>query len=249
MGADPRYVEEGPAHGQHVAAFGIARHEVTNEEFARFVAATGYRTVAERPPPGLPGAPPEMSLPGGAVFRVPTKVDPSWWRWVPGAQWRRPDGPGSTIVGRPADPVVQVAYDDADAYARWSGARLPNEAEWEYAARDPKRRTDSTGAPLTGTGLPAANHYQGVFPVRDTGEDGFTGRSPVGCFPANAQGLYDTIGNVWEWTSTSGKRGTGVIKGGSYLCAANYCARYRLAARQFQERGLGTDHIGFRVAR
>ena len=207
MGADPQYPEEGPARDVAVAGFWISRTEVTNAEFAHFVAATGYRTAAEREPPALPGAPPEMLEPGSAVFRVPNPDNRNWWTWVPGANWRHPSGPASAIDGRPNDPVVQVTYEDAAAYARWAGLSLPSEEQWEYAAR-----------------------------------------APVGCFEANGFGLHDMIGNVWEWTAAEARPGqpVNVIKGGSYLCAANYCARYRPAARQFQERDLGTDHIGFR---
>jgi formylglycine-generating enzyme required for sulfatase activity len=168
---------------------------------------------------------------------------------VPGAQWRHPSGPQESIVGRDHEPVVQIAWQDAEAYARWVGKELPSEEQWEYAAR-------AGGAalpePLDTKGQPQANYYQGVFPVKNLNSDGYIGRAPVGCFKPNAFGLYDMIGNVWEWTSARGSRAdasepVNVIKGGSYLCAANYCARYRPAARQFQERGLGTDHIGFRL--
>jgi formylglycine-generating enzyme required for sulfatase activity len=246
MGADPRYPEEGPAREVVVEGFWMARTEVTNAEFARFVAATGYRTAAERDPPALPGAPPEMRLPGSAVFRVPTPDNRNWWAWMPGASWRHPSGPGSTIDGRARDPVVQVTYDDAAAYARWAGMSLPSEEQWEYAAR---AGAPALSEPKDAAGTPVANYYQGVFPARDTGADGFTTRAPVGCFQANAFGLHDMIGNVWEWTTAEARPGQpmNVIKGGSFLCAANYCARYRPAARQFQERDLGTDHIGFRL--
>lgn len=146
-------------------------------------------------------------------------------------------------------PVVQIAYQDAQAYARWAGKQLPSEEQWEYAARG---GAPELPEPLGPDGKPQANYYQGVFPVRDQGTDGFLGRAPVGCFKPNGFGLYDMIGNVWEWTTAAGDRPgasepVNVIKGGSFLCAANYCARYRPAARQFQERGLGTDHIGFRL--
>lgn len=248
-GENPRYPEEGPARQVSVSDFRIGTTEVTNAQFARFVAATDYVTMAEREPPALPEAPPDMLKPGSAVFRVPTSDNPSWWAWVPGAQWRHPTGPGSTIEGRDNDPVVQVAYNDAQAYARWAGMRLPSEEEWEYAAR---AGSISLPEPTDQAGKPQANYYQGVFPINDTGADGYSSRAPVGCFAPNAFGLYDMIGNVWEWTTTVGSRPdasepVGIIKGGSFLCAANYCARYRPAARQFQERGLGTDHIGFRV--
>lgn len=246
MGEDARYPEEGPARSVTVRGFWIDSHEVTNSQFARFVRATGYRTLAERTPPVQPDTPREMRVPGSAVFAVPDEADPRWWRWVVGAQWRHPSGPGESIHGHEREPVVQIAYEDAQAYARWAGKDLPSEAQWEYAARG---GGPALPEPVAADGAPTANTYQGVFPVRNLATDGYVGRAPVGCFPPNGYGLYDMIGNVWEWTQSaeappSERR---VIKGGSYLCAANYCARYRPAARQFQERGLGTDHIGLRL--
>ncbi len=249
MGENPHYPEEGPERLTSVDGFWIDRHEVTNAEFAAFVKATGYKTMAERKPPYLPGAPAEMQQPGSAVFTVPSDENPNWWRWAMGAQWRKPSGGQSSIAGRDREPVVQIAYDDALAYAKWKGKALPSEAQWEFAARGGKA---SLPEPVDGEGKPQANYYQGAFPARDLGTDGYTGRAPVGCFAPNAYGLVDMIGNVWEWTTDTGSRADAseevhVIKGGSYLCASNYCARYRPAARQFQERGLGTDHIGFRL--
>ena len=244
LGADARYPEEGPPRRVTIPGFWIARTEVTNAEFAAFVAATGYVTMAERDPPVLPGAQAEMTLPGSAVFTVPTAADPRWWSWVPGAEWRHPSGPRTAITGKDREPVVQIAYEDALAYARWAGKALPTEAQWEAATR-------SGGAdarePVDAAGTPQANYYQGAFPARDLGLDGFASKAAVGCFPADANGVHDLIGNVWEWTADAVDPERNIIKGGSYLCAANYCARYRPAARQFQERGLGTDHIGIRL--
>ncbi|WP_397576342.1 formylglycine-generating enzyme family protein [Sphingorhabdus sp.] len=249
MGDGAHYAEEGPPQTVAVEGFWIDTHEVTNAQFAAFVKATGYKTISERDPPKLSGAPPEMLVPGSAVFNIPSDDDPRWWRWVVGAHWRNPSGPKETIVGRDNEPVVQIAYQDAEAYAQWAGKELPSEAQWEYAARG---GAVALPEPVDAKGEPQANYYQGVFPVKNLNTDGYIGRAPVGCFKPNGYGVYDMIGNVWEWTRSSGSRAdasepVNIIKGGSYLCAANYCARYRPAARQFQERGLGTDHIGFRL--
>lgn len=227
----------------------MTRFEVSNAEFASFVAATGYKTLAERDPPKIEGAPPEMLAAGSAVFHVPDENDRSWWRWTKGAQWRHPSGLDESIEGKARTPVVQIAYDDAIAYAHWVGQELPSEAQWEYAARGGEAQL---AEPKDANGQPQANYYQGAFPAKDLGEDGYQSRAPVGCFKPNGFGLHDMLGNVWEWTSDNGSRSDAtesvqVIKGGSYLCAANYCARYRPAARQFQERGLGTNHLGFRL--
>lgn len=244
MGADATLPEEAPARTVTVKGFWMATHEVTNAEFAQFVKATGYKTLAEQDPPKLPGAPSDMLIPGSAVFTAPTDGNPNWWRWVVGAQWRHPEGPKTGIVGKDRDPVVQIAVADALAYARWKGMELPSEEQWELAAATGGAQRD---VPVDANGKPTANYYQGVFPVRDLGTDGFRGRAPVACFPADTHGIHDLIGNVWEWTTSAQGAEQNVIKGGSFLCAANYCARYRPAARQFQERSLGTDHVGFRL--
>ena len=249
MGDGARYSEEGPERLVSVDGFWMDRHEVTNAEFESFVRATGYRTMAERNPPVAKDTPPDMLLPGSAVFTVPTGADPRWWRWVVGAQWRHPSGPSSNIDGRGREPVVQVAHQDALAFARWKGKMLPSEAQWEFAARGGMA---AIAEPTDTKGRPQANYYQGAFPAADMGTDGYKSRAPVGCFKPNGYGLHDMIGNVWEWTRDTASNATAtepahIIKGGSFLCAANYCARYRPAARQFQESGLGTDHIGFRL--
>jgi sulfatase modifying factor 1 len=246
MGEAPRYPEEGPPHRVAVEAFEMDAHEVTNAQFARFVADTGYRTSAERAPPALPGAPPDMLLPGSATFNIPSVSDNRWWIWTVGANWRQPEGPGSSIMGKDHHPLVQISFEDALAYARWAGGALPSEAQWEYAARG---GGPALAEPVDAQGEHQANTYQGVFPARDLGEDGHTGRAAIGCYKPNGFGLFDMIGNVWEWTATSqgDADGRNIIKGGSYLCAANYCARYRPSAWQFQELDLGTNHIGLRL--
>ncbi|MEM8917481.1 MAG: formylglycine-generating enzyme family protein [Pseudomonadota bacterium] len=245
FGADPVYAEEGPPETVIVSDFRIDAYEVTNAQFADFVEATGYKTDAETIPASIDQLPAEMREPGSAVFVAPDDNNPNWWHWQPGASWKQPEGPGSSLKGRESHPVVHMSHADALAYAQWKGGRLPSEAEWEFAAR-----AGSTGSqpPTNAEGLIEANHYQGAFPARDLGEDGFIGTAPVGCFEANAFGVYDMIGNVWEWTDKGPDMVSATIKGGSYLCADNYCRRYRPSARQFQERDLGTSHIGFRVA-
>jgi len=221
-----------------VAAFRIDAHEVTNRQFAAFVAATGYHTRAERD-----GA--------SAMFVAPTEPvsldDPSrWWRFVRGADWRHPQGPDSDLAGRSEQPVVHVDRDDAAAYARWAGGFLPEAAQWERAARGQQREMREPASWSGAGGKPRANIWNGVFPMRDTGEDGHVGLAPVGCFDPNGFGVYDMVGNVWEWVA--GDERVGLVKGGSYLCAMNYCANFRPAAYQAQERDLPTSHIGFRVA-
>lgn len=256
--------EEAPS-GERVAigAFWIDRTEVTNAQFARFVQATGYVTDAERE-----GA--------AAVFRAPVRGRPSrrdgdWWHWQRGASWRMPEGPDSAARARPNEPVVLVTYHDALAYARWLGRDLPTEAEWEYAARGAGAPEQLEREPRGPGGRPLANYWQGLFPDANTKDDGFLRLAPAGCFPANGWGLADMIGNAWELTRDVFRgphqpHGNGdpnlapaaaravprrgermVIKGGSFLCAANYCMRYRSTARQPQEADMATSHVGFRT--
>ncbi|SLI19122.1 serine/threonine-protein kinase pkn1 [Mycobacteroides abscessus subsp. bolletii] len=271
MGCNVFYPEEMPERVSSVGPFAIERHPVTNAQFAEFVRQTGYVTVAERAPdPDMyPGASPSDLVPGAMTFRATAgPVDlhdwQQWWDWVPGAYWRHPFGPRSDIDGAAEHPVVQVAYTDAAAYARWAGRRLPTEAEWEYAARGGSDTAYAWGDEVAPQGRLMANTWQGRFPYRNDGALGWHGTSPVGTFPANGFGLLDMIGNVWEWTSTRFQPGAGapksccspsdnpdpsviqVLKGGSHLCAPEYCHRYRPAARSPQSQDSATTHIGFR---
>ena len=262
MGSDEHYPEEAPAHERTVEAFALDMHPVTNAEFRRFVKATGHVTTAELPP-GVPGADP---VPGSLVFTpspAPVPLDDwtRWWRWAPGADWRHPEGPGSTLDGRQLHPVVHVSFEDALAYAAWAGKRLATEAEWEYAARAGRAETTyAWGEEESPRGRLMANTFQGTFPVAASGT------TPVGRYPANPWGLVDLIGNVWEWTSTvwvDDHRASApccpggelteddrrVIKGGSHLCAPSYCHRYRPPARQGHAVRSTTSHVGFRCAR
>lgn len=209
MGSDAYYPEEAPAHAVRVGAFWMDTTTVTNAQFARFVAATGYVTVAERPldPAMYPGARPRDLKPGGLVFRmtsapVPTDDYRRWWGWTPGACWRHPAGRGSGVQTRPDHPVVQVAFEDAEAYAAWTGKTLPTEAEWEFAARGGLEGAEFVwGDELTPGGRHLANTWQGEFPWSNTAEDGFAGAAPVASYPPNGYGLYDMAGNVWQWTT------------------------------------------------
>jgi formylglycine-generating enzyme required for sulfatase activity len=211
------FPNERPAHRVHVEGFWIDEHDVTNAEFAKFVEATGYVTTAERKPdweelkkelpPGTPRPDESVLVAGSLVFTptsgpVPLSDLSAWWRWVPGASWRHPEGPDSTIEGRENHPVVQVSWDDAVAYAKWAGKRLPSEAEWEFAARGGlEEKRYAWGDEFRPGGKYVANTWQGLFPVTNTAEDGFVGTSPVKSFPPNGYGLYDMAGNVWQWCS------------------------------------------------
>jgi formylglycine-generating enzyme required for sulfatase activity len=276
-----------PIHRVAVDPFWMDATEVTNDQFAAFVKATGYVTVAERRPTSreFPDAAPDALVAGSAVFTplaepVPLHDALAWWRYVAGADWRHPAGPSDTIGGRGKYPVVHIAYADALAYATWAGKRLPTEAEWEFAARGGAAgNLYAWGNALTTNGKFHANIHQGRFPMTDTGQDGFAGLAPVAQFPANAYGLYDVGGNVWEWTSdwyhpdyyaklaTAGgvaRNPTGpeasfdpaepdqnkrVQRGGSFLCTEQYCTRYLVGTRSKGEIGTGTNHLGFRCAK
>ena len=277
LGSEEHYPEEAPAREVDVDGFWIQDRQVTNLDFAEFVGATGYVTVAERPlnADDYPGAPPENLQPGSMVFtRTAGPVDLRhlnlWWRWTPGASWRRPVGPHSSIDKRADHPVVHVAHEDAEAYAAWAGLSLPTEAEWETAARG-----GLVGGKYTWGDEPErpeqrlANYWHGDFPWRP--ERGYGRTAPVGSFPPNPYGLFDMAGNVWEWTTdwyadshagesccaadtydprqSQFKVPRKVVKGGSFLCADDYCLRYRPAARRPQPIDTGMSHIGFRCVR
>ncbi|CDQ42546.1 Formylglycine-generating enzyme, required for sulfatase activity, contains SUMF1/FGE domain [Mycolicibacterium neoaurum] len=275
MGSTAFYPEEAPVHTVTVEPFQIERHPVTNAQFAEFVSATGYLTVAERPlePADFPGVPATDLVPGALVFRPtggPVNLSDwrQWWVWEPGACWRRPFGGDSSHADRPDHPVVQVAYPDAAAYAAWAGRRLPSESQWEYAARAGSDTTYAWGDQVCPDGRLMANTWQGRFPYQNDGALGWSGTSPVGAFPPNDFGLVDMIGNVWEWTTTRFSRHHRIdggpdngccppppsgdptvsqtLKGGSHLCAPEYCHRYRPAARSAQSQDSATTHIGFR---
>jgi formylglycine-generating enzyme required for sulfatase activity len=287
MGSDQHYPEEGPTHLVTVDGFWMDRHTVTNAWFARFVAETGHVTLAERAvnADDYPGARPELLVPASVVFRPPGgRVDLrnhyNWWAYVPGADWRHPRGPDSTVEGLDDHPAVHIAYEDACAYASWAGKELPTEAEWERAARGGLEAMEYVwGADLSPEGKLMANFWQGEFPVEKSGPNGNDWTMPVGCFPPNGFGLLDMAGNVWEWTTdwyearhrvpaagccgVKNPRGgvreksydpsepnsfiaRKVMKGGSFLCALNYCKRYRPAARMAQPVDTSTCHLGFR---
>lgn len=261
--------------------------EVTNEQFEKFVQATGYRTVAEIAPTReeFPTAPPENLVAGSTVF-TPTKQPVElndylqWWRYEKGANWRHPEGPATDLKGREKYPVVQIAYDDAVAYAKWAGKRLPTEAEWEFAARGGRTgQLYAWGDELQPGGEWMANIYEGKFPTKDTGADGFVGIAPVAKFPTNGYGLYDVAGNVWEWVTdwyrpdtyarvkmvggvarnpqgpdspydpTEPTEKKRVHRGGSFLCTDQYCTRYMVGTRGKGEAKTGSNHLGFRCVK
>jgi formylglycine-generating enzyme len=288
MGSNDFYPEEAPAHHVTVNGFWLDEHTVTVAEFRRFIRATGYTTVAERPldPEDYPDADPELLVPGSLVFRRayrPVSLDDyrNWWSYIPGADWLHPEGPQSNTGGRERHPVVHVAWEDVEAYARWSGKQIPTEAEWEFAAQGGLGGAVFTwGDEFAPKGKMMANTWQGQFPWQNLRLDGFDGTSPVCSFPPNGYGLFDMAGNVWEWTgdfytprhpsealhaccvpenprvaSPEHSYAVGqpsshiprrVIKGGSHLCAPNYCLRYRPAARQPQMLDTSMAHLGFR---
>lgn len=276
------FADAGPVREVSVGDFWMDRHEVTNAQFQAFVEATGYLTVAERPldPGDYPDVPAEVLVPGSAVFSPPPSGqglhDPlQWWSYTAGANWKHPEGPGSSIEGRENHPVVHIAYEDAEAYASWAGKRLPTEAEWEYAATGGVYGDETYywGSELKNEGLWMANIYQGSFPLSNTAEDGYEGTAPVMSYAPNAFGLYDMSGNVWEWCAdfyrpqyeameVDNPKGPAtshdpqdpglvkrVLRGGSFLCSDQYCERYKAGARGKGEVGSPANNIGFRCVK
>jgi formylglycine-generating enzyme len=271
-----------PVHRVYVDGFFMDRTDVTNAQFAEFVKATGYVTVAERKPrpEDFPGASPENLIAGAVVFSPPAhpvslQNHLQWWNYVHGASWRHPTGADSGLSGRGEYPVVQVAYEDAIAYASWAGKRLPTEAEWEFAARGGLAgKRFVWGDEFRPHGKWMANTHQGSFPVSDIGEDGYAGVSPVAQYPPNGYGLFDMAGNVWQWTNdwyrpdyyrqlvgrvarnprgpessldpSEPDQAKKVQRGGSFLCTDQYCSRYIVGTRGKGEISTGTNHLGFR---
>ena len=276
-----------PVHRVRVDPFWMDKTLVTNEQFAKFIDATGYVTTAERAPTReeFPTAPPENLVAGSVVFAPPEREVPlndhyQWWSYVKGANWRHPLGPGSDLKGKEKYPVVHVSFSDAEAFAKWAGKRLPTEAEFEFAQRGGlEGKTYAWGDEFRPDGKWMANTWQGTFPLKDKGEDGFAGLAPVAQFPANGYGLYDMAGNVWQWCSdwyrpdyyaqlakagsvTLNPRGPDspfdpaepnekkkVHRGGSFLCSEQYCARYIVGTRGKGEVDTGTNHLGFRCVK
>jgi formylglycine-generating enzyme required for sulfatase activity len=287
MGAnDPAMHDALPQHRVLVDDFMIDATEVTNADFVKFIEATGYVTLAERVPNAAdyPGVPRHLLVPGSVVFSAPSHsvslANPGqWWRFIPGADWRHPEGPHSSIQDRMNHPVVHIAYEDALAYANWADKRLPTEAEWEYAARGGLDRQPFVwGAEFKVETRLQANTFQGSFPTNNTAEDGYQATAPVASYPANGYGLYDMAGNVWEWTSdwydpeyyqVLAKLGVAnnpqgpersvdpnepgiskkVQKGGSYLCTDQYCTRYMPGSRGRGAPDTGSNHVGLRLVR
>jgi formylglycine-generating enzyme required for sulfatase activity len=293
MGADDTEAraDEKPRHTVTVDSFLMDEHEVTNAEYTAFTAATGYISIAEKPitkeelmqqlPAGSPEPDSSALLPGSLVFTPPDHAVPlddvsQWWSFVQGASWRHPDGPDSDLKGKEQYPVIHISWQDAQAYAKWAGKRLPSEAEWEYAARGGlKDQPFPWGSEALTTGKIKANTWNGHFPYENTKTDGFSGLAPVQSFAPNGYGLYDMSGNVWEWCEdlynntyyeqsinthnpagpataydpedpASPKR---VIRGGSYMCTDEYCSGYRVTARMKTTEESGLQNLGFRCVK